>query len=225
MQTLCSTLIGFAHHEHGREIEGDVTPTRARSYIYTCIHRCGGAPWRRPRTPPFWPSPGRRRQPWPRRCCAPRRCPRATGATAGRRRRRRLSSSGASSSRRRRRLRRVRWAARRRWVQHGSHRARTTGASSASCARSPLSWPPRPASPSLSYYITPPLLSLSIPNLSLSQNRSVSLSRPAARPRRLSTGMLLAMSSQDQEGNQPASRAAVCERDHVLRCCFIELAR
>ncbi|KAG2576610.1 hypothetical protein PVAP13_6NG034383 [Panicum virgatum] len=134
--------------------------TRSRA---TGIHRCvrGAAPWRRPRTPPSWPSPARRR-PWPRRCCTPRRCPRATGATDGRlhhpriRRRRSSSSSGASSSRRRRRLRRGRRAARRRWVQHGSHRARTTGASSASCARSPLSCPP--ASPSL----LTPVLSLSL---------------------------------------------------------------
>ncbi|PVH36241.1 hypothetical protein PAHAL_6G028000 [Panicum hallii] len=126
--------------------------TRSRG---TGIHRCvrGAAPWRRPRTPPSWPSPARRRS-WPRRCCTPRRCPRETGATGRRphhpRIRRRPSSSGASSSRRRRRLRRGRRAARRRWVQHGSRRARTTGASSASCARSPLSCPPGPLSLSLS---------------------------------------------------------------------------
>jgi len=139
------------------------TPSRGAG-----IHRCGreAAPWRRPRTPPSWPSPARRRRPWPRPCCTPRRCPRATGASTGRRlhhqriRRRRPSSSGASSSPRRRRLRRGdRRAARRRWVQHGSHRARTTGASSASCARSPLSCRP-PASPPLS--LLTPVLSLSI---------------------------------------------------------------
>jgi hypothetical protein len=93
-------------------------------------------------------------------------------------------------------------------------------------AHAPLYLGPPGRPPLLSLIILPPsTFSLYPKPHSLSQNRSVSLSRPAARPRRLLTGMLLAMSSQDQEGNQPASRAAVCERDHVLRCCFIELAR
>ena len=135
---------------------GKKTHRKWYSDIFTCIHRCarGAAPGRRPRTPPSWrdrPSPARRR-PWPRRCCTPRRCPQARGATARHPRRTCWQSSSGASSRRRLRQRRGPRAARRRRVQHGSQRARTTGASSTSCARPlPLSWAPaRPPIPSLS---------------------------------------------------------------------------
>lgn len=125
------------------------------SDIHTGIHRCarGAAPGRRPRTPLSCPSPARRRRPhWPRRRCSPRRCPQARGASAPQRRRtwRRLPSSPRSCGSSR--WRGGPWAARRRWVQHGSRRGRATGASSASCARAPRSWAParRPPVPYLS---------------------------------------------------------------------------
>lgn len=141
-------LANHQWRDREREIWREIACNNVASYLYSSL--CArGEPWRRRgrRTGRLWRRRGggawllRRRR--CRRRCTPRRCHRARAplrrAAEGPGLLRRLL---AAAPRRRRSPPAARRAARRRLVQHGSRRARTTGASSASCAPSPLSCPP-----------------------------------------------------------------------------------